>query len=224
MKYLYKLPQKAFPYEEILKENQRRSRKEREYNLIDTDVFKDSRYFDCFIETAKETDKPDELLFRVTCYNRGNEHAKLHILPHVWFRNTWAWGREKPEHKPSAGMRAENLIRTQHPTLGERFVLLSPSPGVGASGDDVMPEVLFTDNDTNYELLYDGENKTKYVKDAFHRYIVDKEKKAVNPAKRGTKTAGWFAFNEDDGVAPGECAGKFGRFASSFLSYLRFYP
>ena len=92
MKYLYKLPQKAFPYEEILKENQKRSKKEREYNLIDTGIFNDNKYWDCFVETAKEKDNPDELLFRVTCYNRGSEPAKLHILPHVWFRNTWAWG------------------------------------------------------------------------------------------------------------------------------------
>ena len=76
MKYLYKLPQKAFPYEEILKENERRSRKEKEYNLIDTSIFKDNRYWDCYIETAKEKDNPDELLFRVTCYNRGPESAK----------------------------------------------------------------------------------------------------------------------------------------------------
>ena len=101
MKYLYKLPQKEFPYKKIIEENAKRSRTEREYNLIDTGIFDESRYWDCNIETAKEGDDPEELLFRVTCYNRGPEAAKLHIIPQVWFRNTWAWGYDsyKPEIK-----------------------------------------------------------------------------------------------------------------------------
>ena len=99
------------------------------------------------------------------------------------------------------------MAKSKHHSLGDRYVLLSPSPGVGISGDDVQPELIFTDNDTNYELLYDGENKVPYVKDAFHIYIVDGKKEAVNPARIGTKCAAWFQFNETGGVAPSECAG-----------------
>ncbi|KAI0402125.1 Six-hairpin glycosidase [Xylaria palmicola] len=206
MKYLYKYPQKAFPYDDLLKENARRARDEKEYQLIDTGVFKDDRYWDIVIETAKEDNDPQELLFRVTAWNRGPDPAPLHIIPHVWFRNTWAWGRESEDKKPSVSEAEENLVRSRHHKLGERYLLLSPSPGVGASGEDVQPELLFTDNDTNLDLLYGQGNKTPHVKDAFHRYIVNGEKGAVNPAKTGTKCAAWFSFNESGGVGPGECA------------------
>lgn len=207
MKYLYKYPQTEFPYEDLIKENARRGKQDQEYQIIDTGVFDEDRYWDIIIETAKEDDNPDELLFRVTAWNRGPDPAPIHIIPHVWFRNTWAWGREKPENKPSISAFAETSAKSTHPSLGERYVVLSPSPGVGPSGEDVLPEVVFTDNDTNFESLYDGENQSKYVKDGFHRYIVNGEKEAVNPAQTGTKCAGWYAFNESGGVAPGECAG-----------------
>ncbi|KAK5660888.1 hypothetical protein OQA88_12261 [Cercophora sp. LCS_1] len=206
MKYLYKYPQKAFPYEDLLKENARRTKEDKEYQILDTGVFDEDRYWDIFIETAKEDDDPNELLFRVTAWNRGPEPAPLHIIPHVWFRNTWAWGREPAENKPSLGLHAENLVKSKHHSLGERYFLLSPSPGTGPSGQDVQPELIFTENDTNYELLYGGKNEQPYVKDAFHRHIVDKEKGVVNPAQTGTKSAAWFAFNEGGGVNPGECA------------------
>ncbi|KAI0860504.1 Six-hairpin glycosidase [Xylaria cubensis] len=206
MKYLYKYPQKAFPYEDLLKENARRSRTDKEYQIIDTGIFEDDRYWDIVIETAKEGDDPQELLFRVTAWNRGPDPAPLHIIPHVWFRNTWAWGREPEDKKPSVSEVSENLARSKHHKLGDRYVLLSPSPGVGPSGEDVQPELMFTDNDTNTELLYGQKNKTPYVKDAFHRYIVNGEKEAVNPDKTGTKCAAWYSFNESGGVGPGECA------------------
>ena len=207
MKYLYKYPQKAFPYEDLLKENAKRGKEDKEYQILDTGVFDEDRYWDIFIETAKEDENPDELLFRVTAWNRGPERAPLHIIPHVWFRNTWSWGREPAENRPSMGVVDENLIKTVHHSLGDRYVLLSPSPGVGSSGDDVQPEVLFTENETNFELLYEGKNESSYVKDAFHRHIVDGEKGVINPNQVGTKTAAWFSFNEDGGVNPGECAG-----------------
>ncbi|MDB5910873.1 MAG: hypothetical protein JWP34_4987 [Massilia sp.] len=207
MKYLYKYPQKAFPYEDLLKENARRGKEENEYQLIDTGIFEEDRYWDIFIETAKEDDDPEEMLFRVTAWNRGPDPAPIHIVPHVWFRNTWAWGRESVELKPSIEKHSDNLAKSKHYSLGERYVNLSPSPGVGPSGEDVQPEWMFTENDTNYKLLYEGTNEGPYVKDAFHRYIVDGEKEAVNPAKTGTKAAAWYAFNEGGGVAPGECAG-----------------
>lgn len=208
MKFLYKYPQRKFPYEDLLEGSAKRSRHEREYQLMDTGAFDDDRYWDIFIETAKEEDDADELLFRVTAWNRGPEPAPLHVLPHVWFRNTWAWGREPEENKPSMGMVAEGMVGTEHHKLGSQYVLMSPSPGVGSSGKDVDPKMIFTENDTNFEKLYDGENTTPYVKDAFHRHVVEGEKEAVNPAQKGTKCAAWFPFNEDGGVLPGACAGK----------------
>lgn len=209
MKYLYKYPQKAFPYEDLKEENARRTREDKEYQLIDTGVFEEDRYWDIFIETAKEDDDPNELLFRVTAWNRGPDPAPLHIIPHLWFRNTWAWGREPADKKPSIGLQAENLAKSRHHTLGDSYFLLSPSPGVGPSGNDVQPKLLFTDNDTNLELLYGVKNQEPYVKDAFHRHIVDGEKDAVNPAQTGTKCGAWFSFNEGGGVQPGECAGSY---------------
>jgi hypothetical protein len=101
---LYKYPQKKFPYDELIEENAKRTREEREYQLIDTDCFDEDRYWDIFIESAKEADDEDEMLFRVTAYNRGPEPADLHIIPQLWFRNTWAWGHEKPSQKPSIKM------------------------------------------------------------------------------------------------------------------------
>ncbi|ORY64370.1 Six-hairpin glycosidase-like protein [Pseudomassariella vexata] len=206
MKMLYKYPQRSFPYEDLRRENARRGKQDKEYQIIDTGIFDEDRYWDIVIETAKDDNDPDELLFRVTAWNRGPEPAPIHIIPHVWFRNTWAWGREAVDKKPSIKAHAENLAKSTHHKLGDRYVLLSPSPGTGISGEDVQPELIFTDNDTNYDLLYGQENKVPHVKDAFHRYIVGGEKKAVNPAKTGTKCAAWFEFNESGGVNPGECA------------------
>ncbi|KAF2848822.1 hypothetical protein T440DRAFT_147876 [Plenodomus tracheiphilus IPT5] len=206
MKFLYKLPQRQFPYEDLIKTNAKRTRLEKEYNLIDTGIFDDDRYWDIFIETAKEADDPDELLFRVTAYNRGPEPAPLHIVPHVWFRNTWAWGREDAKLKPSISKVGPTTAQSKHHKLGDRYFQLSPSPGAGSSGDDVQPELLFTDNDTNYEGLWNVKNKTPYVKDGIHRRIVDDQKDAVNPNNTGTKCAAWYAFDEDEGVPPGECA------------------
>lgn len=206
MKYLYKYPQASFPYEDLLKENARRGKQDKEYQILDAGVFAEDRYWDIYIETAKEDDDPDALVFRVTAWNRGPDPAPLHIIPHMWFRNTWSWGREKPEDKPNIEAVDENLIKSTHPVLGDRYMLLAPSPGVGPSDQDVQPEMLFTDNDTNFAALYEGKNESEYVKDAFHHYIVDGKKEAVNPAKTGTKFASWFSFNEAGGVGPGECA------------------
>ncbi|KAM0474855.1 hypothetical protein ACHAPX_007376 [Trichoderma viride] len=220
MKFLYKYPQKLFPYDDLIKENARRTRQDKEYQLLDTGVFDDNRYWDIFIETAKETDDPDELLFRVTAWNRGPDPAPLHIVPHVWFRNTWSWGREPEDKKPNIAAYTEDSAKSKHWKLGERYFLLSPSPGVGSSGTDVMPKLMFTENDTNYERLYEQENPQPYVKDAFHRYIVDGEKGAINPDQTGTKCAAWYNFNEDGGVNPGECAVVRFRFTKRDESYL----
>lgn len=204
MKFLYKYPMEKFPYEEIIAENAKRNKTEREYNLIDTGIFEDNKYWDIFIETAKESDDPDELLFRVTAYNRSDKPAKLHIIPHVWFRNTWAWGRD--DDKPSVKQTGDFACETNHKKLGKRYFQCSPSPNYGGRTEDIHPEFIFTDNDTNFKELWGTENKTKYVKDAFHHYITKGDKKAINPDKTGTKSAAWYAFNQGDGVPPGECA------------------
>ncbi|KUI74038.1 hypothetical protein VM1G_09281 [Cytospora mali] len=220
MKFLYKYPQCEFPYDDLRDENAKRTKEDKEYQILDTGCFKDDKYWDIIIETAKEDDDPEELLFRVTAWNRGPEPKPLHIIPHVWFRNTWAWGREPAENKPSIREHGEYLAKSHHHELGDRYMLLSPSPGVGPSGEDVEPNLLFTENDTNFELLYDGENPQPYVKDAFHRHIVESEKDAVNPAKIGTKCAAWFQFNEAGGVPPGECAVVRFRFGKKVETYL----
>lgn len=206
MKYLYKYPQQKFPYKDLVDTNAKRSRKEREYNLVDTGIFDKDRYWDIFIETAKESDEEDELLFRVTAYNRGPERAPLHIIPQVWFRNTWAWGHEDPKLKPSIRQINPVTAESTHHYLGKRYIQLSPSPSVGHSGQDVDPHLLFTDNDTNYRTLGWGENKVPFTKDAFHNHIVHHDRKSTNPDGTGTKSAAWYSFNEDGGVAPGECA------------------
>ncbi|KAI0163183.1 Six-hairpin glycosidase-like protein [Pestalotiopsis sp. NC0098] len=220
MKYLYKYPQKPFPYKDLLEENAKRGKEDKEYQIIDTGIFEEDRYWDIIIETAKDEDDAEELLFRVTAWNRGPDPAPLHIVPHVWFRNTWAWGREPEDLKPSISAHSENMAKSTHHKLGDRYVLLSPSPGVGPSGEDVQPELMYTDNDTNVNLLYGQENKVPYVKDAFHQYIVEGKKEAINPAKTGTKCAAHFAFNESGGVAPGECAVVRFRFSKKPDNYL----
>lgn len=220
MKYLYKYPQRKFPYEDLIKTNAKRSKQENEYNLVDTGVFDDDRYWDIFIETAKEADDPEELLFRVTAYNRGPEPAPLHIVPHMWFRNTWAWGHEDLKKKPSIRKIGPTTAHSKHHKLGERYLQLSPSPGTGPSGDDVQPELLFTENETNYKALWNAENKTKYVKDGIHRRIVDEQTDAVNPEEFGTKAAAWYSFDEGEGVAPGECAVVRFRMSRRYEGYL----
>jgi hypothetical protein len=220
MKYLYKYPQTKFPYEDLVEENARRGKLDREYNIVDTKIFDENRYWDIFIETAKEGEEEEEMLFRVTAYNRGPEAAPLHIIPHMWFRNTWVWGHEAPEKKPSIKKIGPTTAQSKHHKLGHRFLQLSPSPGVGESEEDIMPELMFTENDTNFKELYDGKNPTPYVKDAFHRYIVDGEKEAINPNERGTKCAAWYAFDEGEGVAPGECAVVRFRFSRRHEGYL----
>jgi hypothetical protein len=206
MKYLYKYPQKKFPYQQLVDQNAKLGRADREYQLLDTGVFEDNRYWDIFIETAKEADDEEELMFRVIAYNRGPEPAPLHIIPHVWYRNTWTWGWEDVSKKPSIRKKSSLAAETIHHRLGKRFVRLSPSPGIGRSDEDINPCLLFTENESNAEKLWGTENGQPFVKDAFHRYIVDEEMKAVNPAQSGTKFAAWYAFDEGDGVPPGGCA------------------
>jgi hypothetical protein len=178
MKYLYKYPQAAYPYEDIVRTNGRRSRQEPEYELLDTGVFDGERYFDVFVEYAKAT--PEDLLVQVTVHNRGPEPTSLHLLPTVWFRNTWSWGGAPP--RPSLRQIGRSgdgpVVALSHPDLGARFLYA-----------DGKPTLLFTENETNAQRLFGVANRTPYVKDAFDRYLVHGEKGAVNPERTGTKAA-----------------------------------
>jgi hypothetical protein len=176
MKYLYKYPQAAYPYGELVKVNQERTREQFEYELLDTGVFAEDRYFDVFVEYAKQT--PEDIAIRITVANRGPEEASLHLLPTLWFRNTWSWKDDMP--KPS--MRAENgAIRAEHDVLGVRYLHCEGAP-----------ELLFTENETNAERLWKLPNATACVKDAFHEYVVRGQEQAVNPEQRGTKAAAHY--------------------------------
>jgi hypothetical protein len=180
MKYLYKYPQAEFPYNNLVQTNRFRSRDEFEYELLDTGIFDEDRYFDVFVEYAKAD--PDDSLIRISVHNRGPETAELHLLPTLWFRNTWSW--DPDEIKPMLGAIDNDKIHASHPTLGGYTLQCE-----GAE------ELLFTENETNSGLLWGHPSPSPYVKDAFHRYLVNKAANAVNPAKTGTKAAAHYTLN-----------------------------
>jgi len=190
-KALYKYPQAAFPYQQLLEENQRRGRGDPEYELIDTGVFNQNRYFDVTLETAKRS--PNDLLLRYTVVNRGPEAAELHLLPTLWFRNTWSWGRTGEGYwkKPLLARKAPGVVRAGQESLG--FFELH------AEG---APELYFTENETNFARLYQGTNAQPYVKDAFHERVVQGSLDAVNPSGQGTRCAAHYRQI----LAPGETA------------------
>jgi hypothetical protein len=181
MKYLYKYPQAAYPYAELVRTNRARGRDQPEYELIDTGVFDGDRYFDVFVEYAKSA--PEDILIRISATNRGPEAATLHLLPTLWFRNTWSWtaGEPKPMLKEPVRIAGTAAIAAAHAELGD-FRLL-------CEGE---PELLFTENETNNARLFAGQNATPWVKDAFDRYLVHGERDAVNPARSGTKAAAHY--------------------------------
>lgn len=184
MKYLYKYPQREFPYQDLVETNRRRSREEFEYELLDTGVFDDDRYFDVFVEYAKEG--PEDVLIRITVHNRGPEAARLRLLPTLWFRNTWSRGEN--HRKPSLREVAPGVIEASHHELGTYRLY--------GDGD---PELLFTENETNAQRLWGRPNASPYVKDAFHAYIILGRGDAVNPAKVGTKAAAHYALDVPGG-------------------------
>jgi hypothetical protein len=180
MKYLYKYPQAEFPYGDLVATNRRRSRQEFEYELLDTGVFDQDRYFDVLVEYAKAS--PEDLLVQITVTNRGPEAATLHVLPTLWFRNVWSWGGNVPRpalRQAAAGGTA--AISASHPELGERLLFCE-----GAAA------LLFTENETNVERLFRSPNRTPYVKDGINAYLVHGRREAVNPAQTGTKAAAHF--------------------------------
>ncbi len=180
MKYLYKYPQREYPYRDLIETNRGRSREEMEYELLDTGAFDDNRYFDVFVEYAKEG--PEDILVRVTACNRGPEAARLRVLPTLWFRNTWSWGDD--EAKPSLRAAGPGAIQASHADLGEYWLSC-----------DGAPELLFTENETNTGRLWGHPNASPYVKDAFHARVVSGLERAVNPDRVGTKAAAHYALD-----------------------------
>jgi Glycosyl hydrolase family 63 C-terminal domain len=183
MKYLYKYPQAAFPYVDLLENNRWRSRDEMEYELLDTGVFNDDRYFDVFVEYAKAA--AEDTLIKITVWNRGPEEATLHVLPTLWFRNTWSWmhGTDKPSLRADKRSGGARTIRASHGELGE--------VQLDCEG---QPDLLFTENETNTERVFGSPNHGPFLKDAFHRYVIHREAGAVNPAGEGTKAAAHYVL------------------------------
>ena len=195
MKYLYKYPQAAYPYGDLVKTNKQRTRNDMEYELLDTGVFNDDRYFDVFVEYAK--DGAEDILVRITAHNRGPEAAELHLLPTLWFRNDWAtWISEsnraavKPDLRKTKAAAGTSAVAATHALLGE-FIL---------SCEGEVP-LLFTDNTTNNDRLFPGiPNAYPYVKDGINNCVVQGDQAAVNPEKQGTKVAAHYRAT----IAPGQ--------------------
>jgi hypothetical protein len=183
VKGLYKYPHAEFPYEHLVAENHWRGRDEPEFELRDTDVFHESRYFDVFAEYAKAA--PDDILIRLTVANRGPGPARLHLLPTLWFRNTWSWQctHEGCWPKPRLYAVGAGVVRTEHAALEPFLFSAGPTP----AGE--TPPLLFTENETNNARLFGGANAGPHVKDAFHEYVVSGRQDAVNPDPHGTKVA-----------------------------------
>jgi len=186
MKALYKYPQRAFPYADLLAENRRRGKSQPEYELIDTGVFSENRYFDVVVEYAKAD--PEDILIRITATNRGPAPAPLHLLPTLWFRNTWAWGShpDRPELRivdagPGGGDPGYSLVRATHRDLGEYWLACRDGP-----------PVFFTENETNFQRLWGAPNRTPYAKDGIHDAVVHGRMEAVNPIGTGTKAAAHY--------------------------------
>jgi hypothetical protein len=192
LRYLFKYPQGEYPYARLVDENRRRSRFDPPFSLLDTGVFEENRYWDVEVVYAKS--EPDNIFVRFTAHNRGPEKATLHLLPTLWFRNTWSWkvdSAPKPKmmkFKPPKG--SAWAVRAEHPTLGEYFLY-----------GNIAAEQLFTENETNSERLWGIPNQTRYTKDAFHRRIIHGEEAAANPDMEGTKFAAWHILEVDPGAS-----------------------
>jgi hypothetical protein len=187
MRMLYKYPQQAYPYDQLIRENQQRGAEVPEYELIDTGIFQDKRYFDIEIAYAKAA--PDDILITISALNRGPDPAPLHILPTLWFRNTWSWGYPHGpmgdiKTKPSMMLKQQNdisFLEAEHSAAGHYFLYI-----------EHPTDWFFTENDTNVKQLYGQQQASHYVKDAFHRYLIQGEHQAINPDNRGTKAAPHF--------------------------------
>ena len=188
LKFLYKYPQKAFPYWQLEHENKKRGLKDREFELIETGIFEEDKYFDIAVEYAKASD--EDILIYIQVTNRGDEAATIHLLPTLWFRNIWSWGYdvEKPQLKIYEQSADYSVIESNHPDLGKRWLYCAHS------GANRPSPLLFTENDTNHQCLSGEKNDSSYVKDAFHKYVVEGNKDAVNPGNIGTKFAAYYTL------------------------------
>ena len=186
MKALYKYPQAEYPYAWLVEENRRRGKDALEFELVDTGVFNENRYFDVFAEYAKAA--PDDVLIRITVANRGPETATLHLLPTLWFRNTWSWGRTGEGYwpKPRISRAGKTRLLAEHASLGRYLLEAEALPQAEP------PEFLFTDNETNFQRVYGTPNPQPYVKDACHEFVIHGKKEAVNPQEIGTKAAAYY--------------------------------
>ena len=190
LKMLYKYPQTEFPYARLVAENRRRTKADPEFELLDAGAFDGHRYFDIFVEYAKST--AEEVLIRITAWNRGPESAPLDLLPTIWFRNTWSWRDEtqRPRLRRLAGSRGGESISVETLSYGQRWLI--------AEG---RPTLLFTENETNFKRLFGIDNRAQYLKDAFHEYLVNQNQGAVNSAQTGTKAAALYSFDVPAGSA-----------------------
>jgi hypothetical protein len=196
LKALYKYPQAEFPYARLVQENRRRGRTDEEFELTDTGLFNENRYFDVFAEYAKNA--PDDILIRITVANRGPEMARLHLLPTLWFRNTWSWGCSHEGCSPKPRLERggeEMLLRASHESLGHYRLAIGPGP------DGRPPAVLFTENESNLRRLWSAHEQGAYVKDAFHEFVVRGKSEAVNPKGYGTKAAPHYVLDVPPGAS-----------------------
>jgi hypothetical protein len=188
MKYLYKYPQAAFPYSDLVATSRNRGKQDFEYELIDTGVFDGNRYFDLFVEYAKES--PRDILIQITAHNRGPDRADLHVLPTIWFRNLWSWSTrgDRPLLRQTSGADACRVIAATHPDLGEFYLY--------CDGD--VP-LLFTENETNTQRIFGVPNRTPYVKDGINNCVVLGQSAAVNRGTTGTKASAHYRFSIEAG-------------------------
>ncbi|MBI3575718.1 MAG: glucosidase, partial [Gammaproteobacteria bacterium] len=190
LRYLYKYPQAEYPYQWLVEEAARRTRDDATARLLDAGVFNDSRYWDVEVRYAKAG--LDEIHVRIVASNRGPEEASLHLLPTLWFRNTWSWG-DDPVDKP--------VLRALKKPGGAGWAVRAEHPGLGTYHlyGRQAAELLFTENETNNERLWNAPNVTPYVKDAFHRRVIHNEVAAVNPDREGTKFSAWHILKVPSG-------------------------
>ncbi len=188
MKFLYKYPQAAFPYDQLVEENRRRTRSDPEFELLDTGVFDDDRYFDVFVEYAKAS--PEDLLMRIQVINRGPLPAELTVLPTIWFRNTWSWGLDvrRPRMRKGSSLPGVSVVEFDHDYYGRRHLLCEGEP-----------DLLFTENETNTRRLYGDADGAPYVKDGINDYVVQGDKRAVNPSQIGSKAAAQYVISAEPG-------------------------
>ena len=204
MKYLYKYPQQKYPYDAVLHENKNRNKLQPEYELIDTGIFSNNRYFDVFIEYAKQN--PEDMLIRITIVNKNSQKQLIHVLPTLWFRNTWEWNKDG-DSKPDISLHENNgnftSIKAYHSSLNS-YWLYGQKP----------KSILFTDNESNYKKLFNSPNSSTFTKDGINNYVVNGKKDSINPENSGTKASFYYILE----LAPNEIKTIHLRLASEIIT------